>query len=147
MQKYMFLRHLLLTNKHRSDVLFIIILSTDIKTMFILTSISSLISFSDMLQRFCVCATLTSARFLMYLPSIFVLAFISCSWSLRCAIISLRCCNSVSFSRRTSCTWRCSKRTRFRPSSSLKYTSIFYRNLIDQKGSCLMTAQMYYTCI
>ena len=36
--------------------------------------------------------TFTSASFLMYFPSMLVLAFISCSWSLRWAIISFLCC-------------------------------------------------------
>lgn len=35
----------------------------------------------------------TSASFLMYFPSMLVLAFISCSWSFRWAIISFLCCN------------------------------------------------------
>lgn len=37
----------------------------------------------------------TSASFLMYFPSMLVLAFISWSWSLRWAIISFRCCNVI----------------------------------------------------
>merc|ERR1712110_1256858 len=47
-----------------------------------------------------------------------VLAFISCSWSLRCEIISFLCCISVSFCFFTPCSCFCSSFTHFLPSSS-----------------------------
>ena len=45
-------------------------------------------------------SSLFSADFLTYFPSRFVFAFISCSWSLRCAIISVISWISCSFSLR-----------------------------------------------
>ena len=89
------------------------------KMHFLLTSISSLASFSLRKHLFCVCPTATSASFWIYLPSILVLAFISCSWSFRWAIIWLRCW--ISSSRSTLTFWICFWRLLifFLPSSSL----------------------------
>lgn len=85
----------------------------------ILTSISSCMVFSERVHFFWVWATVTSALFFRYLPSMSVLAFISCSWSLKWAIMLFLCWSSISFSFWMSISFLCSILTCFLPFSSL----------------------------